>query len=92
MKDWTIMVYMAGDNNLSENMAFSLEGIGQASAAMGARNQQNVNLLTYFDGASLTAPTMYIDYSELGHGEEAFRRPLVSSATIRSGNSIDICQ
>ena len=27
MKDWTIMVYMAGDNNLSENMAFSLEDI-----------------------------------------------------------------
>lgn len=78
MKDWTILVYMAGDNNLSENMAFSLDEIATAAneiPTISTPNQdmsgrqlatKDVNLLVFFDGNSLTAPTQYIDYS----GEE----------------------
>ncbi|MCD9189219.1 MAG: clostripain-related cysteine peptidase [Pyrinomonadaceae bacterium] len=73
MKEWTIMVYMAGDNNLSENMAFSLEGLEISSTDLRRLNQQDqVNLLAYFDSSSLTAPTHYIDYSEA----ETYRHPI----------------
>lgn len=64
MKDWTIMVYMAGDNNLSENMASSLEGLGMFASNTPAGEKCPVNLLAYFDSSSLTAPTFYIDYSD----------------------------
>ncbi|MEO7658382.1 MAG: hypothetical protein ABIV48_02100, partial [Pyrinomonadaceae bacterium] len=64
MKDWTIMVYMAGDNNLSENMASSLEGLGVFASNRTAGERGAANLLTFFDSSSLTAPTFYIDYSE----------------------------
>lgn len=62
-KEWTIMVYMAGDNNLSENMAFSLEDLRTTAESMDRNSQSKVNLLAYFDSNSLTAPTHYIDYS-----------------------------
>ena len=62
MKDWTIMVYMAADNNLSENMAVALEEI-RGFAQTGETDQ--VNLLAFFDSNSLTAPTQYIDFSDL---------------------------
>lgn len=63
MKDWTIMVYMAGDNNLSENMAFSLEDIRNVVASSRSSTEK-INILTFFDSNSLTAPTIYTDYSD----------------------------
>jgi Clostripain family len=73
MKDWTVMVYMAGDNNLSENMAFSLEGLAAFPSFTKPGDNSNINLLAYFDGASLTAPTYYLNYSDLKAGQEAER-------------------
>lgn len=76
MKDWTLMVYKAGDNNLSENMAFSLDEIAAAAGQMpgvpridhamqeDSFNTKVINMLVFFDGNSLTAPTQYIDYSD----------------------------
>lgn len=70
------MVYKAGDNNLSENMAFSLDEIastvgqiqrstrGDHESDGEAIDTTDINVLVYFDGNSLTAPTRYIDYSE----------------------------
>ncbi len=63
-KDWTIMVYMAGDNNLSENMAFSLEDFSSFGTDLRRGEGDKINLLAFFDGNSLTAPTHYIDYSD----------------------------
>ena len=63
-KDWTIMVYMAGDNNLSENMAFSLEDFSNFGIDLRRDEGDKINLLAFFDGNSLTAPTHYIDYSD----------------------------
>lgn len=63
MKEWTIMVYMAGDNNLSENMAFTLEDLEKHSNEQSnTGGDRRVNLLAYFDNNSLTVPTHYIDY------------------------------
>lgn len=58
------MVYMAGDNNLSENMAFSLDDLCTANTVMRPEERKTVNLLAFFDSASATAPTQYIDFSE----------------------------
>jgi hypothetical protein len=63
-KDWTIMVYMAGDNDLGENLAFSLNAIEGVAGNMPADARAEVNLLAFFDGNSLTAPTYYMDFSK----------------------------
>ena len=61
-RPWTIMIYMAGDNNLSGDMASALGALEQ-NVTTGDGRASNVNVLAYFDSASLTAPTQYIDYT-----------------------------
>lgn len=77
-RGWTIMIYMAGDNNLSPDMATSLRALssvnrpdddcdenkGRKKGGNSEDASNKVNLLAYFDSASLTAPTQYIDFSE----------------------------
>lgn len=59
-KEWTIMIYMAGDNNLSVDMAYALEQIkGVAGEGAGSPN-----LFVYYDGNSPSIPTLYCDFSE----------------------------
>jgi hypothetical protein len=59
MKEWTIMIYMAGDNNLAVDMAYAMEQI--KGVAAGA---DSPNLLVYYDGNSPAIPTLYCDFSE----------------------------
>ena len=59
-KEWTIMIYMAGDNNLAVDMAYALEQI-KGVAAAGA---DSPNLFVYYDGNSPAIPTLYCDFSE----------------------------
>ena len=59
-KEWTIMIYMAGDNNLSVDMAYSLEQI----KGVAGTEDSSPNLLVYYDGSSPNIPTMYCDFSE----------------------------
>jgi hypothetical protein len=59
-KEWTIMIYMAGDNNLSVDMAYAMEQIKEV-AAEGA---ESPNLFVYYDGNSPAIPTLYCDFSE----------------------------
>jgi hypothetical protein len=81
--DWTIMVYLAGDNNLSENMAFALNDLSTLQDLNTGRDpdQPKVNVLAYFDSNSLTAPTHYIDYSEFDDAGKPVTK------TIREGNA-----
>jgi hypothetical protein len=58
-KDWTIMIYMAGDNNLSVDMAYSLEQIKSV-----AEKDANINLFVYYDGYSSNVPTLYCDFTQ----------------------------
>lgn len=85
-KEWTIMVYFAGDNNLSENMAFSIESLGQFSASLSDEERSQINLLAYFDGASMTAPTLYLDYSEAKADGKPFRQPVTPALQIHRPN------
>jgi hypothetical protein len=62
MKEWTIMIYMAGDNNLAVDMAYAMEQI-KSVAALGA---DSPNLFVYYDGNSPSIPTLYCDFSEPG--------------------------
>ncbi|HEV7396890.1 MAG TPA: clostripain-related cysteine peptidase [Pyrinomonadaceae bacterium] len=59
-KEWTIMIYMAGDNNLAVDMAYAMEQIKDV-AAEGA---ESPNLFVYYDGNSPAIPTLYCDFSE----------------------------
>ena len=61
-KEWTIMIYMAGDNNLSIDMAYALEQIKGVAREDGT----SPNLLVYYDGNSPEIPTLYCDFSVAG--------------------------
>ncbi|HEX7177556.1 MAG TPA: clostripain-related cysteine peptidase, partial [Pyrinomonadaceae bacterium] len=61
-KEWTIMIYMAGDNNLSVDMAYAMEQI----KAMAGEGPDSPNLFVYYDGNSPSIPTLYCDFSEPG--------------------------
>lgn len=61
-KEWTIMIYMAGDNNLAVDMAYALEQIKSVAAA----GAESPNLFVYYDGNSPAIPTLYCDFSESG--------------------------
>src|SRR5512134_2909019 len=58
-KEWTIMIYMAGDNNLAVDMAYAMEQI-RGVAEEGA---DSPNLFVYYDGNSPSIPTLYCDFS-----------------------------
>ena len=59
-KEWTIMIYMAGDNNLAVDMAYAMEQIKEV-ADEGA---ESPNLFVYYDGNSPSIPTLYCDFSQ----------------------------
>ncbi|HNG33335.1 MAG TPA: clostripain-related cysteine peptidase [Blastocatellia bacterium] len=59
-KEWTIMLYMAGDNNLAVNMAYAM---GQLKEFANEANGK-LNLFVYYDGNSPVTPTLYCDFSE----------------------------
>ena len=61
-KEWTIMIYMAGDNNLAVDMAYAMEQIKGVADAGG----ESPNLFVYYDGNSPAIPTLYCDFSEPG--------------------------
>ena len=61
-KEWTIMIYMAGDNNLAVDMAYAMEQIKEVAK----QGEDSPNLFVYYDGNSPAIPTLYCDFSEPG--------------------------
>jgi hypothetical protein len=59
-KEWTIMIYMAGDNNLAVDNAYALGQIKEAAK----NDAEKLNLFVYYDGNSPEIPTLYCDFSE----------------------------
>lgn len=57
-KEWTIMVYMAGDNNLSEDMVTGLKGM------MKVAGQANINLVALYDSGYPPIPIKIYDFSD----------------------------
>ncbi|HMQ05246.1 MAG TPA: clostripain-related cysteine peptidase, partial [Pyrinomonadaceae bacterium] len=64
-REWTIMIYMAGDNNLAVDMAYALEQI----KSVAKEDAGNVNLFVYYDGSSPAIPTLYCDFSDAGRSK-----------------------
>lgn len=67
MKDWTIMVYMAGDNNLSEEMVTALTGMKNAMGL--ADSDKKLNLVAIYDSAYPTAPTAHYNFTKENSGK-----------------------
>jgi hypothetical protein len=59
-KEWTIMIYLAGDNNLSVDMAHAMEQI----KGIAGEEANGTNLFVYYDGNSDSIPTLYCDFSD----------------------------
>jgi hypothetical protein len=59
-KEWTIMIYMAGDNNLAVDMAYAMEQI----KGVAGEGDNSPNLFVYYDGNSPSIPTLYCDFSD----------------------------
>ncbi|MGB7209678.1 MAG: clostripain-related cysteine peptidase [Pyrinomonadaceae bacterium] len=59
-KEWTIMIYLAGDNNLSVDMAHAMEQI----KGIAGEEANGTNLFVYYDGNSASIPTLYCDFSD----------------------------
>ncbi len=62
------MIYLSGDNNLSLDMAYSIEQMRRITAT-----NQNINILVYFDGYSAEIPTLYADFSG-SYDDHTFQR------------------
>ncbi len=65
-KEWTIMVYMAGDNNLSDDMISQMNAIIDglshlANATTPTTNLNNVAFLAQYDGEHPIVPTFRVD-------------------------------
>ncbi|HQU84523.1 MAG TPA: clostripain-related cysteine peptidase [Pyrinomonadaceae bacterium] len=58
VKDWTIMVYMAGDNNLSEDMITAMKGMIELGKV------PNINLVVLYDGCYPFAPIKFYNFSK----------------------------
>src|SRR5215203_1014279 len=65
-KDWTIMVYMSGDNNLSEDMVTGLMGMKKC---LEATFNANVAFLAYYDTGALSFPTVKCDFTKETNGK-----------------------
>lgn len=80
MKKWTVMFYLAGDNNLSEDMITSLLGIQRVMKATGADRQ--VNLVAIYDSGYPTAPITTYNFTNGNTVGELEK----STVTLRPGN------
>ena len=59
-KKWTVMVYLAGDNNLTEDMVNSLNGLRQAMQKPGSGNQ--INVVAVYDSGYPTVDITHYDF------------------------------
>ncbi|HVF30119.1 MAG TPA: clostripain-related cysteine peptidase [Pyrinomonadaceae bacterium] len=58
-REWTIMIYMAGDNNLAVDNAYAMERIKEVAGT----GPDSPNIFVYYDGNSPAIPTLYCDFS-----------------------------
>lgn len=88
-KEWTIMVYMAGDNNLSIDMAYALndiKGVAFDMKGLDGIGSANINLLVYYDSSANDVPTLYCDFTDC-HNPQFTRASGVKKEFTRSNAS-----
>ncbi len=75
MKDWTIMIYMAGNNNLSDDMVAGLKGIENCAKIDDGR----IAVTAYYDTAAIGIPPVVCDFTGPRFEERAGRSVSVDS-------------
>ena len=65
-KSWTVMVYLAGDNNLSEEMVWALKEMKEWAQQPRAPKGCKINLVAQFDPSGMGIPTQRYDFGEPG--------------------------
>ncbi len=61
-KRWLIMLYLAGDNNLSEDMAGTVQQLG-GLCKPDSKISKQFAVTAFFDGSSPMTPSYYCDFS-----------------------------
>jgi hypothetical protein len=65
-RKWTILVYQAGDNNLSEECVFALKEMKKVGTANRRDSERDVNLIVQFDPAGRGNPARVFDIKAAG--------------------------
>ncbi len=66
-KEWTVMVYLAGDNNLSEEMVTALIGMKNAMAKL--NSGKDINLVAVYDSGYPTVLTTHYRFTKKNSGK-----------------------
>ncbi len=75
MKDWTIMIYMAGNNNLSDDMVAGLKGIEKCTTIDDGR----IAVTAFYDTAAIGIPAALCDFTD-----RRFEEPATESVSVNS--------
>ncbi len=80
---WTVMVYLAGDNNLTEEMVWALKEMKGLTHGV-----PNLNVVAQFDSNGIGVPTRRYDLSKQPSTEslEVFEEPVIALSTSNTGN------
>jgi hypothetical protein len=81
MTEWTVMVYMAGDNNLSLEMAYAIEQIRSVTI-----ERPDLKLYVYYDGFSTNVPTLYCDFSDPANPVSFYRSQAIEGKLLNAAN------
>ncbi len=63
LKDWTIMIYLAGDNNLNQDTIDAIKGLKSNSSNPLHLTSRKIALLAYYDPSTISYPTLYCDFT-----------------------------
>ncbi len=63
-KVWSVMIYMAGDNNLSVDMAYALEVLEKKVVV---NENDNIKLYVHYENNSPEIPSIYCDFSDVNN-------------------------
>lgn len=79
---WTIMVYMAGDNDLSEDMTLKL--VELQTYFQNNSKLDNIGLLVYFDGGNPLTETRLFDFTQSPNPNSMGKDPFFNAADPQS--------
>jgi Clostripain family len=63
LKDWTIMIYLAGDNDLNQDTIDAIKGLKSNNSNPLSLTSKKIALLAYYDPSTISYPTLYCDFT-----------------------------
>ena len=95
--NWNVMIYMAGDNNLSVDMVYALEDLQKKVTV---NKNDNLKLFVYYENNSPEIPAIYCDFSDFENPtyqfvtdiqHEFIHQPTISEAVDPVVDFVDWC-